>query len=144
MASNVTVAFDWPWASKSGSGFVSDSRPRTRPEVLSCEANRPRPRRANAAHSSVWFAPPNRAWSAARIALRASTIDGFVGMSRNASNSSWIQRRLPGHCVTGRAPAAHWACRPRSLSGNWALYFAASALRSSKLIATQILSLIHI
>ena len=117
---------------------MSDSTPRTRPEVLSCEANRPRPRRANAAHSSFWFAPPKRAWSAARIALRASTIVGFVGMSRNASNRSWIQRRLPGHCVTGSVAGRALRLQLRSLSGNWALYFAASALRSSKLIATQI------
>ena len=56
-------------------------------------------------------------WSAARFALRASTIVGFVGMSRNASNSSWIQRRLPGHWSTGSvagartAPAAHGRSR---------------------------------
>ena len=109
-----------------------------RPLPLVCDAKRARPRRANAAQISGWSAPPKRAWSAARIALRASTIDGAVGMSRNESNASWIQRRLPGHWVTGTWPSAHCFCSAASDSGNCRLYFAASALRSSKLMATQI------
>ena len=101
-------------------------------------AFRPKPRRANASHSSFWLAPPNRIWSAASIALRASTIDGAGVISRYESNSSWIQRRLPGQRSTATWPLAHCSCSAWSLSGDWPLYFAASALRTSKFVAVQI------
>ena len=127
-----------PGAAKSGSGSVSDSTPALRPVPFVALAPAPSPRRANASHSSAWFAPPNRSVSAASIELRASTIDGAVGSSRYESNSSWIQRRLPGQRSTGTSPRAHCSCSAWSPSGYCASYFAASALRMSKFVAVQI------
>ena len=120
-------------------GCVSDSTPAVRPRaVWCCEANRPRPRRANAARSSAWFAPPNRAGRprGSRCARRPSTASS--ASSRNESNSSWIQRRLPGHWVDRHLAVRALLLQRRVRRRELALYFAASALRSSKLIATQI------
>ena len=55
--------------------------------------------------------PLKRSWSAASIALRASTmLTAPVGISSHASNISCTQRRLPGHAVTGWSPRAHAVC----------------------------------
>ena len=54
------------------------------------------------------MAPPKRIRSAASIASRASSIETSGGMSSQASYTSWIQRRLPGHWPAG-------SCRPRAL-----------------------------
>ena len=66
-------------------------------ELFVLVAPTPMPPRANPSQSSFWFAPPKRARSAASIMLRSSSIDGPIGASSIASNTSWIQRRLPGH-----------------------------------------------
>ena len=55
------------------------------------------PRLANASHMTSWSSPWKRIRSAASIASRASSIDVEPCWSRNASNISWTQRRLPGH-----------------------------------------------
>jgi hypothetical protein len=71
----------------------------------------PSPRCANAFHRMSWLTPLERIWSAASIALRASTmLTCPVGISSQASYMSWIQRRLPGHAVTGSSPRAHDTC----------------------------------
>ena len=62
------------------------------------------PLRAKPSQSSFWFAPPKRIRSAARYASRAWSIDGSVGISSNASNTSWTQRRLPGQVCGGSSP----------------------------------------
>ena len=98
----------------------------------------PNPRCANPFQSSFWFAPPYRIMSAASIELRASTIVGATGSSSIESNTSWIQRRLPGQFCEGSSPAAHCACRSASPAGKAPLYLSISAWRTVLLIATQI------
>ena len=76
-ARNRTVASECRGESNAGLGRVSF------PSRANAEA--PKPRVANAYQSSSWLAPPNRAMSAARIAFRASSIDGATGISTIAS-----------------------------------------------------------
>ena len=130
---NVTVAGAVPIGSKSGVGSVS-----VLAVVFVLVALRPNPCRANSSHSSFWFAPPNRRRSAASWASRAWSMDGFVGMSRYASKTSWIQRRLPGQLCAGSSPLAHAICRSVSSGGNVPSYFAISAFLMSKLTLLQI------
>ena len=56
----------------------------------------PMPLRAKAFHITAWLAPPKRMRSAASIASRASSMLVAPCCSRNESNISVIQRRLPG------------------------------------------------
>jgi hypothetical protein len=70
--------------------------------------------------------------SAASSASRASTMLTWpCAMSRNESNTSWTQRRLPGHSVTGVNPLAHdfWT------AGVPAPYRSIIAARMSRLVA---------
>ena len=132
-AAKVTVAGVVPIGSKSGVGSVS---------VLAVEfvlvAFLPNPCRANSSQSSFWFAPPKRSRSAARIASRAWSIDGFVGISRYESKTSWIQRRLPGQLCGGSSPFAQAYWRSASSAGKRWSYLAASACRMAKLALLQI------
>ena len=98
----------------------------------------PRPRCAKARQISTWFAPPYRITSAASIELRASIMVGAVGSISIASNTSWIQRRLPGQFWEGSSPAAHWAWRPASPAGKSWLYLSIRPCLTELLIATQI------
>ena len=94
----------------------------------------PRPRLANAFHMMSWLAPPKRMRSAASMASRASTmLTWLTAIRRNESNTSCIQRRLPGQSVTCRAPVAHSRCT-RALASP---YRFRKAARTSKLVALQ-------
>jgi hypothetical protein len=98
-ALNVTVVDFDPTGSKSGTGSKSFS--------LVTEALTPMPPCAYPSHISFWFAPPNRIRSADSAASRAWSMVGFTGISSIASNTSCIQRRLPGHRCAGVMPSAH-------------------------------------
>ena len=100
---NVTVASFANGEVKLGVGLAS-------PAPL-LAAPSPRPRLANAFHSRSWFAPPKRIMSAASIASRESTmLTWLTAISRNESNISCAQRRLPGQHVTGVSPLAQDFC----------------------------------
>ena len=70
--------------------------------------------------SSGRLAPPKRAWSAARIALRASTIDGLVGIEQERVEQQLdpapVARALGHrHCARRRSGSA----APCRIDGNW-------------------------
>ena len=101
------------------------------------------PLRANACHSTCWFAPPKRIWSAASIASRASSMLVAPCWSRKASNISCTQRRLPGHWSAGSGelvavPLAQRCWRALSSYGNEAFHLSTSACRTSHIVPFQI------
>jgi hypothetical protein len=98
----------------------------------------PSPCRANSSQSSSWFAPPKRMRSAASWASRACSIDGFVGMSRYESKTSWIQRRLPGQLCGGSSPLAQAYWRSASSAGKRCSYLSISACLMAKFVLLQI------
>ena len=95
----------------------------------------PMPRAANAFHSRSALAPSKRSASAVIMLSRMSSmLTCPVAASRNESNTSCAQRRLPGHAVAGVAPSAQLSCRARVPEP----YRAIRLRRMSKLVALQI------
>ena len=110
-------------------GVASVSLP---PFVL---ASWPMPEAANAFQMMSWLAPPNRTRSAASMLSRMSSIDtALADWSRNESNISWIQRRLPGQACTSVRPSAQDSC---SDGVPWP-YRLTKAWRTRKFVADQI------
>ncbi len=102
---NVTSMLSEYGEAKLGSGSMS-AGPLTAPA--------PMPRAAKVFQSRSALAPSKRSASAViRLSRMSSMLTLPVAWSRNESNDSWAQRRLPGQASTGVAPLAQLSCWTR-------------------------------